>query len=152
MHFHVLVTPAVSVLEGITTLRTQIAFDIDAVMFLDFSTQLMRDEMKRLLVHRAVFDGVNCARLIPGPIFKPALEHVDDCRLASAYRTHQQQDALAHFEALRGRFEILDNPGYGFFDAEEFVGKEVVGENLVLSAFVQPLDARGMNHVVNASV
>jgi hypothetical protein len=29
-------------------------FDIDAVMFLDFRAQLMRDEMKRLLVHRAV--------------------------------------------------------------------------------------------------
>src|SRR5215213_537841 len=112
----------------------------------------MRDEMKRFLVHRAVFDGVNGTPLSHGPLFKPPLEHVDNGRLATAYGSHQQQDSFAHFETLRGRFEILDEPGYGFLNAEEFVGKEVVGEDLVLSAFVQPFDTGGMNHVVNASV
>ncbi len=90
-------------------------------MFFDFRAQLMRDQMQRFLVHRAVFDGVNRAALIRGPSFKPALEHVDDRRLASADRSHEQQDAFPHFQTLRGRFEILDDPGYGFFDAEELV-------------------------------
>ena len=49
-------------------------------------------------------------------------------------------------------FEVLDNFGYGFFDAEEFGGKEVVGQDLVLSALVEPLNSGGMNHVVDASV
>src|SRR5690349_13026549 len=112
----------------------------------------MRDEMQRLFMHRTVFDSVNRACLGLGPIFKAALEHVDNRRLASAYWPHEQQDALAHFESLRRRFEILDNPRDGFFNAEELGIKEFVGENLVLSAFVQPLDAAGMNHVVDASV
>src|SRR5215208_4330857 len=112
----------------------------------------MRYEMKRFLMHRAVFDGVNCAALSPGPIFQPALKHADDSRLATTYRSHQQQDSFAHFETLCGRFEILDYPCYGFFNAKEFVGKEVVRENLVLSAFVQSFDTGGMNHVVDASV
>src|SRR5215218_2344016 len=112
----------------------------------------MRNEMQRFLVHWAVFDGVNRAALSPGPIFKPALEQVDNGRLAPTDRPHQQQDSFAHFETLCGRFKILDEPGYGFFDAKEFLGKEVVGENLVLSPFVEPFDTGGMNHVVDASV
>src|SRR5215212_4528583 len=112
----------------------------------------MRYEMKRFLMHRAVLVGVNCAALSLGPIFQPALEHADNSRLATTYRSHQQQDSFAHFETLCGRFEILDDPGYGFLNAKEFVGKEVVGENLVLSAFIQPFDTGGMNHVVDASV
>src|ERR1041384_1615058 len=121
-------------------------------MFLDFRSQLMRDEMKRLLVHRAIFDGVDGAGVIPGPILQPALEHVDDCRLTTTDRSHQQKNALAYFETLCGRLEVLDNSGDGLFNAKQLVGKEIVGEYFVLSAFVQPLNARGMNHVVDASV
>src|SRR5215213_7235930 len=112
----------------------------------------MRDEMKRFFVHRTIFDSVNGAALTFGPIFEPALEHVDNGRLAPTDRSHEQQDSFAHLETLCGRFEVLDNPGYGFLDAEELVGKEVIGENLVLGAFVQPFHTSGMNHVVDASV
>src|SRR5689334_5530788 len=152
MDFHVFVTPAVSVLQGITALRTKITFNVNPVMLFDLSAELVRNEMQRLFVHRAVFDSVNRAGLDLGPIFQPTLKQVDNGRLAAADRSHQQKDALAHFQTLGGRFEVLDNSGYGFFDAKEFMGKEVVGENLVLSTFVEPLDAPGMNHVVDASV
>src|SRR5689334_15464827 len=121
-------------------------------MFFDFAAQLMRNQMQRLLMHRTVFNGVNCAGLVPGPIFQPALEHVDDGRLTTADWSHQQQDALAYFETLSRGLEVLDNSGDWFFDAEELAGKEVVGEYLVLSALVKPLNACGMNHVVDASV
>src|ERR1044071_2201899 len=127
MHFHIFVTSAITVLERITTLWTEIAFDVNAVMLLDFRTQLVRYEMQRLLVHRTVFYGVNFPSLSLGPIFKATLEHVDDRRLASAYRPHEQQDTLADFESLRRGFEIFDNPCYGFFDAEELAGEELVG-------------------------
>src|ERR1043166_6396192 len=112
----------------------------------------MRNQVQRLLVHRTIFDGVNCALVDSGPIFQPALEHIDDGRLTTADRSHQQEDALAYLEALSSRFEILDNSGYWFFDAKEFGGKEFVGEYLVLSALVEPFNAGGMNHVVDASV
>src|SRR5690349_20321401 len=151
MHLHVFMASAVSVLQRITTLRAQITFDIDAVMFLDFTAQLMWDEMQRLFVHRTVFDGINRAGLDFGPIFKAALEHVDNRRLAAANRSHEQQDALAHFESLRRRFEILDDPRDGFFNTEELGVKEFIRDNFVLGAFVQPLDAGSMNHVVDAS-
>src|SRR5262249_8686266 len=152
MHFHILVTATVSVFECVTTLRAKIAFDVNAVMFLDFAAQLMRDQVQRLLVHRTVFDGVNCARLDSGPIFQSALEHVDDRRLTAADWSHQQEDTLAYFQTLGSRFEVFDNSGNWFFDAKEFAGKEFVGEYLVLSALVEPLNAGGMNHVVDASV
>src|ERR1044072_4619754 len=121
-------------------------------MFLDFRSQLMRDEMKRLLVHRAIFDGVDGDGLITGTILEPALVPVYDCRLSSSHRSHEQKNALAHFEALCGRLEVFDNSGDGLFNAKQLVGKEIVGENFVLSAFVQPLDSCGMNHVVDTSV
>src|SRR6185295_3972209 len=141
MNFHVFVTAAVSFLQGVATLRTKVALDINSVMLLDLAAQLVRDQMQRFLVHRTVFDRVNCARLVRGPIFEPALEHVDDGRLAPADRSHQQQNAFPHFETLCSRFEILDDSGDWFFDAEKLRGEEVVGKNLVLRTFIQPLDA-----------
>src|SRR5689334_7946371 len=146
MHFHVFMSTAVGVLQRVTTLWAQIAFDINPVMLFDFAAQLVRNQVQRLLVHRTVFDGVNRAFIGSGPLFEPALEHVNDGRLTTADWSHQQEDALAHFETLRSRFEVLDNSGDWFFDAKELSGKEFVGEYLVLSALVEPFDTRGMNH------
>ena len=121
-------------------------------MFFDFRAQLMRNQVQRLFVHRAVFDCINCAAFSLGPIFKPAFEHVDDGRFTTADRSHQQQDSFAYFETLCRGFEVFDNSRDWFFDAEEFGRKEVVGEDFVLSAFVESLDASRMNHVVDACV
>src|SRR6185436_4519684 len=40
MHFHIFVPAAVSLIQRVTTLRAKIAFDINAVMFLDLRAQL----------------------------------------------------------------------------------------------------------------
>src|SRR5207253_2053985 len=64
----------------------------------------------------------------------------------------QQQDALADFEALRGRLEVLDDARDGLLDAEEFGGEELVARDLVAGALVQLLHAGSVNHVVDARV
>src|SRR5215204_2301963 len=120
----------------IATLRTKITFNINPVMFFNFCAELVRYEMKWFLMHRAVFDGINCAAFGCGPILKSALEHADDRGLTAANRTHKQQDAFADLETLCSRFEVLDNFGYWLFDTKELAGEEVVRQDFVLSAFV----------------
>ena len=108
----------VTMLERITALRTEVTFDVDAVMFLDFGAQLMRNEMKRLFVHGAVFNRIDCATRGFGPSLEAALQHIDDGGFAAADGTHQKQNAFAYLETLGRGFEVLDELRDGFFDAK----------------------------------
>ena len=79
MDSHVLVASAVGVLQRVAALRAEVALDVDAVVLLDFGPEFDGDEVQRLLVHRAVLDGVDRARVVARPILKAALEHRHDC-------------------------------------------------------------------------
>ena len=86
---HVLVAPAVDMLQVVAALRAELALDVDAIVLGDFRAQFERDQVQRLLMHRAVFDGEDGAILGARPAFQSALEHGHDGRLAAADRPHQ---------------------------------------------------------------
>ena len=79
-------------------------------------------------------------------MFEPALEQGDDRRLAAADRTHQQENALAHLEPLRGGFEVLDDLGDRLLNPEKFFAEELIAHEIVC----YPLDVRCENHFTNA--
>src|SRR4051812_13030405 len=152
MDAHVFVSAAVCVFERVAALRAEVALDVYAVVLLDLGAKLLRDEVQRLFVHRAVFDRVDRARLVARPLFEAALEHRDYRGLAAADRPHQKEYALAYFETLRRGLEILDEARNRLLDAEEFAAEELVSRDLVARPLVQFLHAPGVNHVVDARV
>jgi hypothetical protein len=66
----------------------------------------------------------------------------------SSGMTHQQQDALAHFEALRGGMEVFHDLGQRLLDAEDVLREELVARLTRLIRIV----ACGHNHVEDALV
>ena len=107
--------------------RAEIALDVQAVLrHRPPCGELVREEVQRLLVHRAAGDGVDGASSSAGVLFEAALEHRDDRRLAAADRAHQQQDALAHLEPPGRRREVVDQMLQRALDAEQLVREEVV--------------------------
>src|SRR5215471_3618319 len=142
----------INMFEVVTTLRAELAFYVDAIMAFDLTSKLGRNKVQCFLVHRAVLDcidrSVGCTR----PFFEPSLEHRHDRRLASANRPHQQQYALADLQTLAGRLEVLDDPGNGTFDSEQFFTKEVVPYYFVARSLVDLLDAACEDHIANAGV
>src|SRR5688572_16565085 len=107
MDADVFVAAAVGMFQSIATLRAQVTLDVDAVVLLDFGSQLMWNQMERLLVHRAVFNRVDRPGIDACPLLKSALQHRHNRRLAAPDRAHQEKDTLAHFKTLRGTLEIF---------------------------------------------
>src|ERR1700730_5794528 len=64
LHSDVFVTAAISVFESVPALRTEIALDIEAIVFVDLGAKARRNQVKRLLVHRAILDGKDRARFV----------------------------------------------------------------------------------------
>ena len=58
--------------EAIAAYRAQVAFDMHAEHFLELAAQMARNQVQRLLVHRAALDHVDCVDL-----FEPALNPLD---------------------------------------------------------------------------
>ena len=74
---------------------------------LHFRAEHFRDQVERLLVHRAALDGVDGAIVRARVRLQAALEHADDGRFAAADRPHQQEDPLAHLQPLAGGAEVV---------------------------------------------
>src|SRR5271156_3244780 len=96
---------------------------------------MSRDQMQRLLMHRAAVNRVDRSRLL-----KAALQALDQRTFARSDWSHQIQHLTALLAFERGRVKITDQLRNGFFDAEELVGKEIV--NLDRFVFVQSPGAR----------
>ena len=108
--------------------------------------------MERFLAHRTALDGEDRAVVSAGPRLEAALEERDDRRLAAADGAHEKENALSHFEALRGGLEILDDLLDRLLDAVEVVGKETIAAQLVARVLVDLVDACGEDHFRDASV
>ena len=91
--------------------------------------------MQRLLEHRAAFDGVD---RIAG--FETAMQLFDQRAFAGADRAHQIEHLPAFFALERRGVKVADDLRDGLFDAEEFVGEEIV--DLYGFVFIEPLDMR----------
>ena len=102
---------------------------------LELAPQMARDQMQRLLVHRASFDRVDGSDLL-----ESALHSLDQRALARADRAHQVEDLAALFALERRRMEVADDLRDGAFDAEELLREEI--EHLERLVLEQPLGAR----------
>jgi len=67
-------SPAVLGPEVVTATRAQVALDVDAVLVEEPRTGRMRDEVERLLLHGAVFDGVDRAGVRASVVFQRLLD------------------------------------------------------------------------------
>ena len=130
---HVLVLAAEFVHQPQAADRAEVALDLDAEHVLERLAQMARDQVQRLLEHRAALDDVNGLAVL-----EAALEPLDQRAFARADRPHQVEDLTAFFAFQRRRVEIAHDLRDRFFNAEEFVGKEIVDFDGFV--FVQPLD------------
>ncbi len=122
-------------LEPIAADRAEVALDVHAEHLLELAAQMARDQMQRLLVHRASFDRVDESDLL-----EPALNPLDQRTLARTHRAHQVQNLAALFALERRGMEIADDLRDGALDPEKFLGEEI--EHLQRLILVQPLGAR----------
>ncbi len=101
--------------------------------------------MERFLVHRTIFDRVQCSILSASVGLQAAFDQIHDGRLATADRSHHQHDTFAYFQALRSGVKVLDDLLQGLFDAEDFLAEEVVA----WFTGARWLDTRIHNHMIN---
>src|SRR5712691_786665 len=129
---------------------------------------LERDEVQRVLVHRAPVHGIGSAGAEVGPPpvgvesafggvrvdLQALLEQSGDRRLGRADRAVQEQDALLGPVAEGGRLDVVDEPHQGSVEAEDRVSAVVDGvveEPVVDVALVMPGvlgEPVGEDHVV----
>src|SRR5207245_10180733 len=134
---------AEALLKPVTANRTQVAFDMNAQHLFEFAAKMTRDQMERLLMHRAALDRVNWIELL-----QPTLNPFDQGAFAGTDRSHQIQHLAAFFAFERSGMEVTHDLGNCAFNAEKFVREEVVNLNWLV--FVQALGARIVG-LVNAS-
>ncbi len=99
-------------------------------------------------MHRAACDRVDRAVFRAGVALQPAFEHADDGRFAATDRAHQEEDSLAHLQALGGGLKVFDQLIERRFDSEDLT----VEERVVVLAVLFGLDARRGDHVEHAGV
>ena len=118
---------------------------MDPEHLLELAPQMARDEMQRLLVHRAAFDRIDRQRLL-----EAALHALDQRAFTGADRAHQVENLAALLALERGGMEKADYLGDRFFNSEELIGEEV--EDLHRLVLMQPLGARviGILHIAHA--
>src|SRR5262249_59740708 len=109
--------------------------DVHAEHLLKLAPQVTGQQMQRLFLHRAVFDGI-----YGGELLEAALQAFDQRALARAHRPHQVED-LPALLALQGRgVKVAHDLRHRPLDAEELLGEEVVDAyRLVLE---EPFDPR----------
>src|SRR4051812_12319735 len=124
---HLLYMSPVGVVQFEPAVRAKISLDINAVLFHEIGTQLVRNKVKRLLLHGTAYDAVDGTYLVSGVCLQATLEHGDYSALAAAHGAHQQQNALAHLEPLGSRIEILHDLLERLLQTVDFAVEEVVG-------------------------
>ena len=115
--------------------RTEIALDVNAEHFFKLFAQMARNQMQRLLEHRAAFDGVERLAFL-----EAAVKLFHQGTFAGADRSHQVEDLAAFLALERGGVKVAHDLRHGFLDAEELVAKKI--EELDRLVFVKPFDVR----------
>src|SRR5213596_452035 len=132
---HLLVAAAELLLQAEAAHRAEVALDVHAEHLLEFLSEVARNEVQRLLGHRA---GLVRVEGLGG--LEATLEPLDQRALPRADRAHQVEDLPTLLALERGGVEVAHDLRHRLLDPEELVAEEVVDlERLVL---VEPLDAR----------
>src|SRR5262249_17805714 len=152
VHQDVFVAAPIYVFEIVTALRTQLTFNIDTVVSLDFRPELGWNQVQWLFVHRAILDCVHCAVSGSAPPLETTLEHRHDCGFASAYRAHQKENPLADLQPLAGRLEVLDHSPDGSLETKRRRRKRFISMYFVACIFFYFCDPRREDHVADPSM
>src|SRR5262249_50861067 len=107
-------------LEAEAAHRAEVAFDVDAEHLLEFLAQVARNEVQRLLGHRAAFDRVDGHEAL-----EAALEFLDQRALPGADRPHEIEHLAALLALERRGVEVADDLVDRTLDPEELVGEEL---------------------------
>ena len=106
--------------------RAQPALDGHLRVLVRLRAQRVRDEMQRLLVHRATLQRVESTIVRAAPGLQALLQQRRDRALGAARRAPQQQDAAARLVALRRRLEVTHDAVQGHVEPEQVAREEVV--------------------------
>jgi hypothetical protein len=117
----VLVAAAEVVLQPEAADRAQVALDAHVQHLLELAPELPRDQVQRLLLHRAALDAVDRFRLL-----EAAAQFLDQRALAGPDRTHEVQNLPALLGLQRGGMEVSHELRDDPLDAEELVLEEAV--------------------------
>src|SRR5262249_61666375 len=115
-----LVPPAVLLLQPEAAHGTEIALDVHAEHLLELLPEVARDQMERLLGHRAVLDRVERLRRL-----EPTLEPLDERALPRADRAHQVEDLPALLALQRRGVEVAGGLRDGLLDPGALVTEEL---------------------------
>ena len=96
-------------------------------------------------MHGAIFNSIERTGFRACVCFQSALDQVNDSRLTTADRSHEQHDAFTYFQTLCSRVEIFNDLLQGLFDTEDFLAEEIIAR----FASSRSLDARIHNHMIN---
>ena len=113
--------------------RAEIAFDMQPQHLLELFAQVAWNQVQRLFKHRAAFDRVDrIGRL------QAAMHLLGQGAFTGADRAHEIEHLPALFALQGRRVKITHDLRDGLFDAEKFVGEEIV--DLHGFVFIEPLD------------
>ena len=87
----------VFVLQPVAAHRAEVALDVHAEHLLELLAQVARNQMQRLLEHRAAFDRVKRLALL-----EAAMKLFDQRALAGSHRAHEVEDLAALLAFERG--------------------------------------------------
>src|SRR5262249_54954702 len=147
VHQDVFVAAPIYVFEIVTALRTQLTFNIDTVVSLDFRPELGWNQVQWLFVHRAILDCVHCAVSGSAPPPDPRFGHRDVCGFAPPAGPQQKETPLAALRPLAGRFEVLDDSGDGSLNTKKPREKKFISNDFVPLFFFYFSDPRREDHV-----
>ena len=102
--------------------------------------------MERVFLHRAVLDGVNRAGVRARVILQRLFDEGGDGGFAARGGAQQKQDALADFEAVGGRGEVLDDALDGVVLPVDLLVEQAVSGRAGFGGFVHPLVENGVVH------
>src|SRR5262249_12147682 len=99
-----LIARPVLLLEAEAAYRAEVALDVHAEHLLELLAEVPREQMERLLEHRATFDRVDRLERL-----EPALELLGEGALAGADGAHQVEHLAALFTLQRRGVEVADD-------------------------------------------
>ncbi|MNI19311.1 hypothetical protein D3C73_727450 [compost metagenome] len=105
----------------------QVALDAYSQLPLNLRAQLQRNQMQRVLMHRAAFYSIHRSFIRPRILLQPPLQQGNQRRLAPADRSHQQQYPFAHIQTPGGGMEILLHQlFYGTVESKNLLLKKLI--------------------------
>ena len=121
---------------------------MDPGICLKFTPEAMRDQVQRVFMLGTVSNRVDRAVSSFRVFFQPAFELDKQLTFARGWRAIEEEHTAADIGAQGRRFEVLNHPRQGIFNAKQLVFEKGV---MFLAGLIN-VRSRLVDHVVNAGV